>query len=93
MALSKTMRYYKSPAGKASYRRKLKKDAQRSMTKAGKAKRAELKRIRERAVKRGVKVKGKDYDHGSKRFIKSSVNRGKRSGTNGDAKARGKKGT
>ena len=52
-------------------------------------KRVEANRARRKAKAAGKDVQGKDYDHGSKRFIKSSTNRGKKSGTKGDKNARG----
>ena len=55
------------------------------------AKRSELIKRNAAADKRGVDRTGKDYDHGSKRYIASSTNRGKTSGTPGDRKARGGK--
>lgn len=55
------------------------------------AKRSELVQRNRDADKRGVNRTGKDYDHGSKRYIASSINRGKTSGTPGDRKARGGK--
>lgn len=53
-------------------------------------KREDANRERRQARKRGVDVRGKDYDHGSRRMISSSVNRGKKSGTKGDRNARGR---
>tara|TARA_R100001443_G_scaffold44468_1_gene57411 strand:+ start:13294 stop:13449 length:156 start_codon:yes stop_codon:yes gene_type:complete len=44
----------------------------------GLKKRAELKRIRRKAAKKGLKIKGKDYDHATGRFVKPSVNRGRK---------------
>ena len=87
----RTMKYYKSAKGKKSYKKKLAADVKRSTSKAGLKKRAELKRKRNAAKKAGKNIKGKDYDHGSKKFISPSKNRGKRSGTSGDRRARGKK--
>tara|TARA_R110000803_G_scaffold44486_4_gene94147 strand:+ start:647 stop:931 length:285 start_codon:yes stop_codon:yes gene_type:complete len=89
----RTMTYYKSAAGKASYKKKLAADVKKSTSKAGLAKRAELKRKRNAAIKKNgaASVKGKDYDHGSKKFISASKNRGKSSGTQGDKNARSKK--
>lgn len=55
------------------------------------AKRSELVKLNRDADKKGVNRSGKDYDHGSKRYIASSTNRGKTSGTPGDRKARGGK--
>ena len=54
-------------------------------------KRSELVTRNRDADKRGVDRAGKDYDHGSKRYVSSSTNRGKTSGTPGDRRARGKK--
>ena len=88
---SRTMTYYKSPAGRASYKKKLASDVKRSMTPQGYKKRAELKRKRNLANKMGKNIKSKDYDHGSGKFINSSKNRGKSSGTQGDRNARAKK--
>lgn len=53
------------------------------------AKRSELVQRNRDADKKGVNRAGKDYDHGSKKYIPSSVNRGKTSGTKGDRNARG----
>lgn len=41
-------------------------------------KRVEANRARRKAKKAGKNVDGKDYDHKTKRFVKSSVNRGRR---------------
>lgn len=54
-------------------------------------KRSELVTRNRAADERGVNRDGKDYDHGSKRYVSSSTNRGKTSGTPGDRRARGKK--
>lgn len=74
----RTMKYYKSAKGKKSYKKKLKQDVKRSTSKTGLKKRAELKRIRRKAAKNGLKIKGKDYDHATGRFVKPSVNRGRK---------------
>ena len=71
------MKYYKSPKGKASYKKKLAKDVKRSTSKEGLKKRAELKRIRNKAKKAGKDIVNKDYDHKTKRFVKPSTNRGR----------------
>ena len=47
--MKRTMKYYKSAKGKASYKKKLAEDVKRSTSKAGLKKRAELKRIRNKA--------------------------------------------
>ena len=68
---------------KAAYDTKLnsKKEQIKKRTEAN-AKRAE-------ATKKGQNIKGKDYNHGTNSFVKSSVNRGATSGTKGDRNARG----
>jgi hypothetical protein len=71
------MKYYKSAKGKASYKKKLKEDVKRSTSKEGLKKRAELKRIRNKAKADGKDIVNKDYDHKTKRFVKPSVNRGR----------------
>ena len=52
----RTMKYYKSPKGKTSYKKKLAKDVKRSTSKEGLKKRAELKRIRNKAKKAGKDI-------------------------------------
>jgi hypothetical protein len=52
-------------------------------------KRVEANRARRKAKAAGKDVRGKDYNHGTKSFVKSSVNRGAKSGTKGDRNARG----
>ena len=91
----RTMAYYKSPAGKASYKKKLASDVKRSNSKEGLAKRAELKRKRNEAKKKlgAAAIKGKDISH-TKRgttLKPKSVNRGSKTDTAGDRRARGKK--
>lgn len=86
---SKSAKFYQenpdSRKKKAAYDTKLNaKPAQRK-------KRSELVQKNRDADARGVNRTGKDYDHGAKRYISSSTNRGKTSGTPGDKKARGKK--
>tara|TARA_Y100000592_G_scaffold46432_1_gene73731 strand:- start:743 stop:1030 length:288 start_codon:yes stop_codon:yes gene_type:complete len=73
----RTMKYYKSAKGKSSYKKKLKQDVKRSTSKEGLKKRAELKRIRNKAKKQGKDIVNKDYDHKTKKFVKPSVNRGR----------------
>ena len=76
--MKKTMKYYKSAKGKASYKKKLKQDVKRSTSKAGLKKRAELKRIRNKAKADGKDIVNKDYDHATKRFVDPSKNRGRK---------------
>lgn len=75
--MKKTMKYYKSAKGKKSYKKKLKQDVKRSTSKAGLKKRAELKRIRNKAKADGKDIVNKDYDHATKRFVDPSKNRGR----------------
>lgn len=52
-------------------------------------KRTEANAKRAQAEKKGQNIKGKDYNHGTNSFVKSSINRGATSGTSGDRNARG----
>ena len=52
-----------------------------------KKKRAESNQKRRVAKRNGQNIKGKDYDHATKRFVKSSTNRG-RAGEGGRKKKR-----
>ena len=81
----KTMKYYKSAKGKKSYKKKLKKDVERSTSKKGLKKRAELKRLR-RILNA---PKGKDVSHTKNGVtLKSpSKNRGSKNDTPGDKRA------
>lgn len=91
MAVGKTMKYYRSPAGKASYKKKLKKDVKQSTSKEGLKKRAELKRARRKLNP----PKDKDVSHTANGYrIKSKKeNRGSKSDMPGDKRARGKRRT
>lgn len=88
-AISKSAKYYReNPEArnkKKAYDTKLnsKPEQIKKRTEAN-AKRAE-------ATKKGQNIKGKDWDHATNRFVKSSVNRGRTSGTKGDNNARGGK--
>jgi hypothetical protein len=44
---------------------------------AQKKKRAEANAKRREATKKGKNIKGRDYDHATNRFVKSSTNRGR----------------
>ena len=85
----KTMKYYKSAKGKKYYKKKLKKDVERSTSKEGLKKRAELKRLRRKLNA----PKGKDVSHTKNGVtLKSpSKNRGSKKDTPGDKRARGRK--
>lgn len=54
-------------------------------------KRTEANKKRADAKKAGKNITGKDYNHGTDSFVKSSVNRGAKTGTKGDVNARGGK--
>lgn len=91
--MGKTADYYKknskAKARKAEYDRKY-----NSKPKRKKYRRKLAKKRYHDAKKGNSKAKkgsGYDYDHGSKRYVKASTNRGKTSGTAGDKRARGKK--
>ena len=47
-----------------------------AMTPSRRAKKAENQRLRRKAKKRGVNLRGKDYDHTKKRFVSVKKNRG-----------------
>lgn len=87
-AKSRSAKYYqthpKARAKKAAYDTKL------NRRPAQITKREQANKMRARAKKRGENVTGKDWDHGSRRLIASSTNRGKTSGTRGDRNARGR---
>lgn len=70
---------------------KAKKDREINARPEQRKKRSELIKKNREADKRGVDRKGKDFDHGSNKYIDSSKNRGKKSGTPGDKRARGGK--
>jgi len=87
--LGKTMTYYKSKKGSASYKKKLKSDVVRSTSPNGLKKRAELKRKRRELNA----PKGKDVSHTKNGFVLKSAkdNRGSKSDMSGDKRSRGKK--
>ena len=47
-----------------------------AMTPSRRAKKAENQRLRRKAKKRGVNLRGKDYDHTKKKFVSVKKNRG-----------------
>ena len=59
-------------------RRKAIRDKKYAMTTDRKMKKAENQRKRRAALKRGINLKGKDYDHKTKRFTSIKRNRGNR---------------
>ena len=57
-------------------KRKALRDKKYAMTADRKMKKAENQRKRRAALKRGMNLKGKDYDHTRGRFVSVKVNRG-----------------
>jgi hypothetical protein len=57
---------------------KARRDKRYAMTADRKKKKAENQRKRRAAKKRGVSLKGKDYDHKTRRFTSVKANRGNR---------------
>jgi len=75
----RTMTYYKSPAGKKSYEKKLKQDRERSKSSEGKKYRAEHKRMRNEAKAKygAAAIKGKDIEKSTGKPVSKRVNRGR----------------
>ena len=86
-AKSKSAIYYRehseARAKKKEYDTKL--NAKKEQVK----KRVESNAKRAEAKKKGQNIEGMDYNHGTNSFVKSSVNRGAKTGTKGDRNARG----
>ena len=59
-------------------KRKAVRDKKAAMTPDRKRKKAENQRKRRKAIKEGKSIKGKDYDHKTKRFTSIKNNRGNR---------------
>lgn len=75
-AKSKSAKYYaKNPAAR---KKKAATDKKINARPEQKKKRADCNRKRRAAKKSGKNVKGKDYDHATKRFVKSATNRGRK---------------
>lgn len=76
MVKRKTADYYKKnpTARKKKAQTDKKVNARSSQIK----KRVEANKARRKAKRDGKNVKGKDYDHATRRFVKSSVNRGRK---------------
>lgn len=55
---------------------KAKRDKAFAMTPLRKAKKAENQRLRRKAKKNGINLRGKDYDHTKKKFVSVKKNRG-----------------
>ena len=61
---------------KLAARRKAARDKKAAMTPDRRRKKAENQRKRRKAIKEGKNIKGKDYDHKTKRFTSIKNNRG-----------------
>ena len=73
--MGKSTEYYKkNPKARA---KKAKTDKKINARPAQKKKRAESNKKRAQAKKAGKNIKGKDYDHAVKKFVKSATNRGR----------------
>lgn len=84
MAARSTEYYRKNPDAR---KRKYRTDKKINARPEQKKKRVEANRARRRAKRKGQNVKGKDYDHATKRFVSSKTNRG-RKGEGGRKKGR-----
>ena len=63
---------------KVAAKRKAIRDKKAAMTPDRRAKKAENQRKRRKAIKQGKNIRGKDYDHKTKKFISIKNNRGNR---------------
>ena len=63
---------------KLAAKRKAIRDKKAAMTPDRKAKKAENQRKRRKAIKQGKNIRGKDYDHKTKKFTSIKNNRGNR---------------
>jgi hypothetical protein len=63
---------------KVAAKRKAIRDKKAAMTPDRKAKKAENQRKRRKAIKQGKNIRGKDYDHKTKKFTSIKNNRGNR---------------
>lgn len=73
--VARSTRYYRK--NKAARKRKYKTDKKINARPEQRKRRTELSKKRKEAKKKGQNIKGKDYDHAKKRFVKSSKNRGR----------------
>lgn len=62
----------------ASIKKKREYDKKLSSSTAQKKKRAECNKKRKQASAAGKNISGKDYDHATNRFVKTSTNRGRK---------------
>ncbi len=72
----KVKQYGKTKLSPLAAKRKALRDKKYAMTADRKMKKAENQRKRRAAVKKGLNLKGKDYDHTRGRFVSVKVNRG-----------------
>jgi len=70
--------YKKRKMSWSSIMKKRKRDKSISSRPEQKKKRADSNRKRREAEARGQDIKGKDYDHATSRFVKTSTNRGRK---------------
>jgi len=91
MALSRSAKYYRR--NKKAREKKKKYDAKHNKKPSAVKKRVEANRARRKAKRQGKNVKGKDASHTKNgiRFKDSSKNRGSKSDSAGDRRARGSK--
>lgn len=75
-SLSKSAKFYRDNL--SARRKKSKVDKEINSRPEQKKKRRESGRARTKAKSQGKNIRGKDYDHAVKRFVKSSKNRGRR---------------
>lgn len=89
--LSKTAKFYRD--NPESYSKKKKYDTKLGKSKSQKNKRIELIKKNREADKRGVSRSGRDASHTARGIVYKSVkaNRGSKSDSSGDKRARGKK--
>lgn len=74
--LSRSAKYYRDHP--EARKKKKKTDTKINARPEQKKKRSESNSKRRKAKKKGQNIKGKDYDHATNRFVKSSTNRGRR---------------
>lgn len=76
MSLSKSAKYYRrNPEAR---RKKAQTDKKINSRKEQIKKRVESNKARRVAKRKGKNIKGKDYDHAVKRFVKTKTNRGRK---------------
>lgn len=76
MALGKSAKYYRG--NKAARDKKREYDSEFQKKPKQVQKRVESNKARREAKREGKNISGKDYDHATNKFVKSSVNRGRK---------------